>query len=436
MILFQDLVIAITLLLISTVLVGEYSWVLLVTRNPARWVSLSKNNPSENKSLYPGEMRSSAYLLTKRARGEIKLSSKLPYLKIEPSLVKPNEVSKEIHLDFKTPFSGEYLARDFELSIQGPLKLFAGDCTMPLSTKYVVFPKIVQVAITSWRILGRHGGIGETPINALGLGTEFHELREYQLGDDYRQINWKASARRNELIVNERMREVGGSYYLVLDSRAADYSERDRLASAFLHVANTLTMLRTKFGVVIHDGEKITALKKIDAPEKSLGFSLSAALEFAKVEKADLPEELIPMTSYFLKANQKMLAAGGYELLSEIEESGRLNLKRALDMDAPLRELVAFTWENESETPVVLYFSAMHGSIDPLLEVASEIKTSYRGEFTLIAPTMPWVPTSSEDEAYKAYTEFYAKLRAFEVSRIYYVIGEPIAITRNLFERH
>ncbi len=97
--------------------------------------------------------------------------------------------------------------------------------------------------------------------------------------------------------------------------------------------------------------------------------------------------------------------------------------------------MVEFVRGNETEEPAVLYFSAMHGSIEPLLEAASQIKRNHGGEFTLVAPTMPWVLAPSDDEAYRAYTNFYAKLRAFEASRIDCVVGEPIAITRNLFER-
>src|SRR5207245_2889964 len=44
---------------------------------------------------------------------------------------------------------------------------------------------------------------GVIPSKALGLGTEFYSMRKYIPGDDPKRINWKASARYNELIVNE-----------------------------------------------------------------------------------------------------------------------------------------------------------------------------------------------------------------------------------------
>ncbi|MDG6923701.1 MAG: DUF58 domain-containing protein [Nitrososphaerota archaeon] len=432
-ILFRDVVILVAFLLAVAVVLSEFLWVCFVTRNPARWITFTRTDSSEKKALYPGEVSSSTYALTRRTRDEIRLSSGLPYLKIEPHVMKSSETTRAIQVDFATPFSGEYVARGLDLSVLGPMKLFEGNCLLPLSIRYVVFPKVIQVAITTARILGK-SGIGETPINTPGPGTEFYELREYQVGDDYRHINWKATARRNEFMVNDRMREVGGSCYLVLDSRVAEYSEKDRLASTFLHVANTLTILRTRFGVVIHDGEKITGLKRIDVPETALGFALTVALEFAGLEKKDLPEEIVPLASHFLRSNQNLLATNGFGLLSEIEHSGRLNLRNSLNASTPLREVISLGQENESEPPAVLYFSALHGSVNPVLEAASDVRRGYHGEFTLIAPTMPWVASLGEGEAYRAYTEFYEKIMAFESSGINCFAGEPTAIVRNLFE--
>ena len=430
-ILFQNLVIGVVLSILVVLLIGEYSFLLIITRNPGRWFTLSNESSGKN-TLYPGDLSSTNHVLTKRAIAGVMLSFEHPFLNIEPNFVPRSDHSKEIRIDFKTHFSGEYQVQKLALSVIGPLKLFFADCSLQFPCKFMVFPRVVQVATTSSRILGKIGR-GDTPTNAKGLGTELYELRGYQYGDEYRQINWKATARLNELIVNERQKEVGGSYYLVLDSRIEEYSERDRLASAFLHIANTLTTLGMMFGVMVHDGETILALKKIDAPERSLAFSLSVALKMAKVSRTELPEALTPVASYVMKANQKMLIEGGYELLSEIENSGQISL-RVLNIGEPMRELIAIMANNPSDTPVVLYFSALHGSMGQVIEAASQIRINHSGNFTLILPTMPWVTASDEEKAYKAYTEFHAKLKAFEVSHVDYMLGEPIMITKKLFE--
>ena len=59
---------------------------------------------------------------------------------------------------------------------------------------------------------------GVIPSKVLGLGTEFYSMREYIPGDDPKRINWKASARYNELIVNETEAERVTDVMIVLDT--------------------------------------------------------------------------------------------------------------------------------------------------------------------------------------------------------------------------
>ena len=51
----------------------------------------------------------------------------------------------------------------------------------------------------------------------MGHHTEFEQIKEYVKGDDYRTINWKASARRHELMVNVYQDERSQQIYNVID---------------------------------------------------------------------------------------------------------------------------------------------------------------------------------------------------------------------------
>ena len=429
-ILFQNIVIATVFLILVALLLGEYSFLAVVRRNPKRWFAISKES-SRNKILYPGDLASNTSILTKKVRAGLKLHSELPFLMIDPDFIQTNEHSKEIYFNFRTPFSGEYQIQKIGLSIQGPLKLFSADSYTEFSYIQTVFPRVLQIATDSSKILARIG-IGERPTNMIGQGTEFHEMRNYQPGDDYRHVNWKASARLNELFVNERQRESEASYYLILDSRVEEYSERDRVASAFLHIANMLTALGVMFGVLIHDGKEVKALKEIDVPQTSLNFAVSVALDLAKVRESDLPEELKAISSYAMRSNQKMLADKGYQLLSEIENAGRTRL--AMHSSKSMLELIGLSGSRRSNSPVAVYFSALHGSMSQIIEIAMAVTRNYSGKFLLVAPTMPWVTTESEEEAYEAYTKYHAKLRALELSHIEYAVVEPSAIAKKLFD--
>jgi uncharacterized protein (DUF58 family) len=61
--------------------------------------------------------------------------------------------------------------------------------------------------------------VGLHPSRAAGLGVEFFGLRDYAEGDDYRRINWKASARSPRLISNEYEWEKPLDGYLIFDAR-------------------------------------------------------------------------------------------------------------------------------------------------------------------------------------------------------------------------
>jgi len=59
--------------------------------------------------------------------------------------------------------------------------------------------------------------LGIKKIRRIGHHTEFEQIKEYVKGDDYRTINWKASARRHLLMVNVYQDERSQQIYNVID---------------------------------------------------------------------------------------------------------------------------------------------------------------------------------------------------------------------------
>ena len=63
-----------------------------------------------------------------------------------------------------------------------------------------------------------------------GAGLEFDELREYQMGDDVRSIDWNSSARTDKLLVKKYKEEVNRSIMIMLDgSSSLFYGSSDYL---------------------------------------------------------------------------------------------------------------------------------------------------------------------------------------------------------------
>ena len=59
---------------------------------------------------------------------------------------------------------------------------------------------------------------GMTPVLIRGQGTEFDSLREYVIGDDVRSIDWRATARRGDVVVRTWRPERDRRVVIVLDS--------------------------------------------------------------------------------------------------------------------------------------------------------------------------------------------------------------------------
>jgi uncharacterized protein (DUF58 family) len=82
-----------------------------------------------------------------------------------------------------------------------------------------VYPNIM--GIRKYQLLARQGNLieaGLKPSRVVGLGTDFESLRDYQVDDEYRRINWGATARRGRLVSNQYEVDKSQNILLVLDA--------------------------------------------------------------------------------------------------------------------------------------------------------------------------------------------------------------------------
>lgn len=60
--------------------------------------------------------------------------------------------------------------------------------------------------------------LGSRKIRRIGSTMEFEQIKEYVLGDDIRTINWKSSAKRGQLMVNQYQDEKSQDIYVAIDT--------------------------------------------------------------------------------------------------------------------------------------------------------------------------------------------------------------------------
>lgn len=92
-----------------------------------------------------------------------------------------------------------------------------------------ILTKIKHIEIYTRRILNNTLS-GDSRSAVKGTGFEFDQIREYQLGDDVRYIDWKASMRMNTLLTKQYIEERSRSVILAVDcSGSTFFSSHDDL---------------------------------------------------------------------------------------------------------------------------------------------------------------------------------------------------------------
>ncbi|MEQ9264899.1 MAG: DUF58 domain-containing protein [Balneolaceae bacterium] len=81
-----------------------------------------------------------------------------------------------------------------------------------------VYPSFIQMRkFEMYAISNRLTDIGIKKIRRIGHTMEFDQIKEYVRGDDIRSINWKATARSNQLMVNQYQDERSQQVVSVID---------------------------------------------------------------------------------------------------------------------------------------------------------------------------------------------------------------------------
>jgi len=98
-----------------------------------------------------------------------------------------------------------------------------------------------------------------------GVGTELESLREWSEGDEFRAINWKASARRGKLIVSHYEVERSQNVMLLLDcgrlmtARIDEQRKFDYAITAALSAATVAQLANDKVGFVAFASQILSA---------------------------------------------------------------------------------------------------------------------------------------------------------------------------------
>lgn len=107
---------------------------------------------------------------------------------------------------------------------------------------------------------------GSRKLRKIGNSLEFEQIKEYVPGDDRRTINWRATARRNTLMVNHYMDEKSQQVYCLIDKGRLmkmpfnGLSLLDYSINAALALCNVCLHRQDKFGLITFSHEHGTVI--------------------------------------------------------------------------------------------------------------------------------------------------------------------------------
>lgn len=124
----------------------------------------------------------------------------------------------EFNYDLRPTERGEYFFGNLNVYVCSPLKLISRRFTFDNNQMVPTYPSYIQLRkydlIAFSNKLSQYG---IKKIRRIGHTMEFEQIKEYVQGDDIRTLNWKATAKKNTLMVNQFQDEKSQSVYLAID---------------------------------------------------------------------------------------------------------------------------------------------------------------------------------------------------------------------------
>lgn len=165
--------------------------------------------------------------------------------------------SKVIQYFLRPVKRGEYSFGAVNIYARSPIGLFSKRFRYSQDTLAPVYPSFIQMRkYELMAISNRLVDSGIKKIRRIGHNLEFELIKEYVSGDDFRTINWQATARKNTLMVNHYQDERSQQVYCLIDKGRVmqmpfkGMSLLDYAINASLAIANIAMRKSDKAGLI------------------------------------------------------------------------------------------------------------------------------------------------------------------------------------------
>jgi uncharacterized protein (DUF58 family) len=152
---------------------------------------------------------------------------------------------------------GIYNFGDLRIFVTSAIKLVERRYSFNAEKEVAVYPSYLQMRrYELMAISNKLTEIGVKKIRKIGNSSEFDQIKNYVIGDDYRHINWKATARKGDLMLNNYVDEKSQHIYCIIDksrnmqSPFEGLSLLDYAINASLALSNIALLKEDKAGII------------------------------------------------------------------------------------------------------------------------------------------------------------------------------------------
>ena len=161
-----------------------------------------------------------------------------------------------------------------------------------------VYPSVLQMKKYELLVFQQQKtSSGIKKIRRLGNTSEFEQIKNYVQGDEIKTINWKATSRRNELMVNQYQEEKSQHIYCIIDKSRSMQVQFDNLSMLDYAINSTLVFSN----IALRKGDKTGLITFSD----KIGSQLPADRTGGQMRR--IIEELYNQKTHFLEPNYELL---------------------------------------------------------------------------------------------------------------------------------
>jgi len=183
-------------------------------------------------------------------------------------MIKSKEKQSLFYLVYPTS-RGLYHFGNIIFLARTPIGLVERRIVVKAQEKIAVYPSIINMKNMEMKVMTNISNeYGIKKLRRLGHSYEFEQIKQYVQGDDYRNINWKVTARRGgQLMVNQYEDEKSQQIYAVIDKSRSmklpfgGLSLLDHAINSALVIADIALLKQDKAGLLTFSNRTETFLK-------------------------------------------------------------------------------------------------------------------------------------------------------------------------------